>query len=166
MESELSILKAAGKRIGEAIDAGAKALDAVHFALEFHGEAAGRSLSPTTSHILRTIEEQQLVADAQSTIAPMQQAAAHFGALLKELNIPDAVSAPDIDVPFSPAVPYLFTRLSALGSMDEIEALKHQIHAAKEILGRMMDENTFECMRIQALLDEETLKAALTQSDD
>lgn len=166
LESELSILKAAGKRIGEAIDAGAKALDAVHFALEFHGEAAGRSLSPTTSHILRTIEERRLVDDAQSTIAPMQEAAAHFGALLKELNIPAAVSAPDIDLPFSPAVPYLFTRLSALGSMDEIEALKHQIHAAKEILGRMMEENASECTRIRAKIDDATLKAALAQSDD
>ncbi len=165
LESELSLLKAAGKRIGEAIDAGAKALDAAHSTLEFHGEAAGRSLSPTTSHILRTIEERRLVDDAQSTIAPMQEAAAHFGALLKALNIP-IVSAPDIDLPYSPAVPYLFTRLSALGSMDEIEALKNQIHAAKEILGRMMDENTSECARIQAKLDDATLKAAVAQSDD
>lgn len=164
LEREYSRIKAAGDRLREAADAGAKALAAAYSSMEMHGEVtAGNSLTPAASRIRRTIEESRLVADAFSTVAPMQEAVRRFGALLKELNISAPLSRPGGDVPYSPAVPYLFTRISAVFSMDEIEKIQTQIRAALDILGRLMDENAAECTRIQARLDGEILAA---QSDD
>ena len=163
LEGELARMKTAGDRLREAADAGAKALAAAYSALEFHGEVvSGNSLTPAASRIRRTIEESRLVADAQAAAVPMQAAVSRFGELLKALDIP-AVSAPEGDVPYSPAVPYLFTRIGAGFSMDKIEKTQTQIRAALDILGRLTDENAAACARIRAKLEDEILAA---QSDD
>ena len=171
LEGELARMKTAWDRLREAADAGTKALAAAYSALEFHGEVvSGNSLTPAASRIRRTIEESRLVADAQAAAVPMQAAVSRFGALLKALDIP-AVSAPEGDVPYSPAVPYLFTRIGAGFSMDKIEKTQAQIRAALDSLGRLTDENAAACARIRARLDDEILNAVLpqpgaAQSDD
>lgn len=164
LENKLSEAETSGDRLREAFHAGGKALGAAYSALEMYGEVIeGIHPVKNITRIMDTIDESRLIADAQSTIASMQDAVRRFGALLKELNIPVPVFAPDGDVPYSPAVPYLFSRISAGFSMDEIEKMQAQIRSALDILGSMLNENAAECARIRAQLDSEILAA---ESDD